>query len=167
MICIVINGLPRSGKDSFVNFCSEYLASKNISSFNISSVDRVKMAAYTLGWDGTKDQKGRKFLSDLKDLSTVNYNGPLNYMKSCIDENSKDVYFFMIREPSEIHKFVKEYPKHSITVCITRNNLQEFDNHADQNVYEYDYGVYIDNNKDIEDLQKEAIEFAEYILKFI
>jgi len=40
---IIINGTGGSGKDTFVNYCSEY-----IKTVNISSVDKVKEAANIL-----------------------------------------------------------------------------------------------------------------------
>ena len=58
---IIINGTGGSGKDTFVEFVSKY--SKV---FNFSSVDKVKEVARVIGWSGTKSEKDRKFLSDLK-----------------------------------------------------------------------------------------------------
>ena len=59
---VVINGSVGVGKDTFVQFCAEYAPI-----MNISSVDKVKEAAKVLaGWNGEKDEKSRKFLSDLK-----------------------------------------------------------------------------------------------------
>lgn len=60
---IVINGLPRSGKDTFV-----YLVSKYAITSNFSSVDFVKDVAKYAGWNGEKDGKSRLFLSKLKEL---------------------------------------------------------------------------------------------------
>ena len=64
---VVINGSGGVGKDTFVQFCNEYTPI-----MNISSVDKVKEAAKVLaGWNGEKDEKSRKFLSDLKELNTM------------------------------------------------------------------------------------------------
>ena len=62
---IVINGMPRSGKDTFVSFVSKYAATTNF-----SSVDFVKDVAHFAGWNGEKDPKSRLFLSKLKELLT-------------------------------------------------------------------------------------------------
>lgn len=164
MKTFVINGLPRSGKDSFVDFVTIIAEQYNIIVKNISSVDQVKKAAVLLGWDEEKNDIGRKFLSDLKDLSTVNYNGPLNYMKSCLTDGHA-VYFFMIREPAEIHKFIKEIPD-TKTICVRGKGENKFTNHADQNVSEFDYDIYIDNTGNLNWLAKKANEFVlDYILK--
>ena len=77
---IVINGAGGTGKDSFVLAAVRYLAELGYTASNYSSVDQVKAAALYLGWDGVKDEKGRQFLSDLKDLATRNYDGPMLYM---------------------------------------------------------------------------------------
>ena len=62
---VIINGSGGVGKDAFVEFCGEFTCVKNI-----SSVDKVKEAAKVLvNWDGTKDDKSRKLLVDLKRLS--------------------------------------------------------------------------------------------------
>ena len=64
----IINGAPRSGKDTLVDMFEEYL---NMRLDNFSTVDFVKdIAARYGGWDGRKTPKDRKFLSDLKDLFT-------------------------------------------------------------------------------------------------
>ena len=79
---IIINGTGGSGKDTFVNFCSEF---SNI--INISSVDKVKEAAKILvGWNGEKDEVSRKLLVDLKQLS-VDYNDePTKYIVNKSEE---------------------------------------------------------------------------------
>lgn len=60
---IVINGLPKSGKDTFASFASKYATTTNF-----SSVDFVKEVAKFAGWNGVKDLKARLFLSKLKEL---------------------------------------------------------------------------------------------------
>ena len=64
---VIVNGFPRSGKDTFVNFCKEKLGAFGVS---VSTVDFVKYLAAQSGWDGSKTPENRKFLSDLKDLLT-------------------------------------------------------------------------------------------------
>lgn len=144
----IINGKPRSGKDTFVDICKQLAEERNLTIHNISSVDKVKQAAGILGWDGQKDDKGRKFLSDLKDLSTELYEGPLNYMKSLIEQYQNDIGFFHLREPKEIFKMVKMFPG-TKTIFIERDT-QEFNNHADKNVEMFSYDFYIDNKSTLD-----------------
>ena len=63
---VVINGSGGSGKTTFVSMVKKYA-----SVCEISSVERIKQAATLLGWNGDKTEKDRKFLSDLKFLSSA------------------------------------------------------------------------------------------------
>lgn len=159
----IINGYPRSGKDAFVDFVRQELKQYNINCHCISSVDKVKEAAYTLGWDGIKDKKGRTFLSTLKDISTDYYDGPMKYMGACISEG--DVHFFMIREPKEIKKFVDEYPN-TRTLFVVRDVEKNFDNHADCNVERYVYDHIIENNGSLDDFRNLAKEFVKNFILY-
>lgn len=59
-------------KDTFVKMVSRQMdkTSNYMAVMNISSVDKVKEAAKIIGWNGGKEEKDRKFLSDLKELSS-------------------------------------------------------------------------------------------------
>jgi hypothetical protein len=148
----IINGSAGVGKDTFVEIARHYFfIKKHLTTYNISSVDNVKNAAKILGWDGEKNEKGRKFLSDLKDLSTINYQGPYQYMSKEVKSKNKGVFFLHIREPSEISFFKEQYPT-AKTLLIKRDGLQKFDNHADNDVNLYPYDEIINNSGTIEDL---------------
>ena len=153
----VLNGAGTCGKDTFVDFVREFLT---VPCYCISSVTKVKEAALVLGWDGVKDEKGRKFLSDLKDLSTEACDGPLRYMESCISDDGS-VFFFMIREPVEIAKFVSRHPN-SKTIHMTRpnNEVVNYNNHADNNAHNYDYDIEIANDGTLDDLKEKARIFV-------
>ena len=98
----IINGAAGVGKDTFVEIAKHHFFIKTgLPTYNISSVDNVKAAAKILGWDGQKDEKGRKFLSDLKDLSSWNYEGPYKYMSDEVESKDKGFFFLHIREPME------------------------------------------------------------------
>jgi hypothetical protein len=162
---VIINGAARSGKDSFVEFCKEIPKSYNI--YRISSVDRIYEAAGLLGWGGQKDEKGRQFLSDLKDMSTKNYDGPEQYMLGQIKTFVKPfVAFYMIREPEEIQKFKKQI-SNFCTLLINRPNLKQYLNHADANVEKYIYDYIIYNDGSLEELKKQAKSYLRYIQKLI
>lgn len=159
--CFVINGAGTVGKDTIVMMVTEYFRSKNINVFNISSVEKVKEAGKLLGWDEKKDDKGRKFLSDLKDLSTDNYDGPFKFMFDKYVNGPDGLYFFHIREPEEIYKFVKA--TEAITIAVTRTTSIEYTNHADINAYNYKYDIIIDNSGTLSDLTKAVEEFCNTI----
>jgi len=171
---VVINGHPGVGKDSFVDFCKECAPGQIVES--ISSVDRVKEAAEILGWGGLKDDYGRSFLSELKDLSTQYYDGPLVYIMSAYNlqhsvatQHSKRLVFFvMIREPEEIKVLKSTVTRRCgeiTTVLIKREHVAElYSNHADKNVAEFDYDMTVYNSGSIEDLKVTASRFMTELL---
>ena len=63
----IINGSGGVGKDTFCSMVNEISINR---SYSYSSVTKIKEIASELGWEGKKTEKDRKFLSDLKDLST-------------------------------------------------------------------------------------------------
>ena len=154
---IIINGSGTVGKDTFVDFCRPYA---NIT--NISCVDKVKEAAKMLGWDGGKTEHDRKFLSDLKLLSTGYSNGPYEYIKKSIqkfrDDKSSYTMFIHIREPEEIDIVKKKF--NCITLLILNPNKQSItSNMADANVENYEYDYVVHNDGDLNDLKRKATEF--------
>ena len=155
---IIINGTGGSGKDTFVEFCSEFA---NVT--NISSVDKVKEAAKILvGWNGEKDEKSRKLLVDLKQLS-IEYNDfPSKYIKQKYDEfiNSDSNYLFIhIREIDEIEKIKKMLGAKTLLVRNPRVALIT-SNNSDGNVYNYNYDFVIENDGTLEDLKQKAEAFV-------
>ena len=156
---IIINGSGGVGKDTFVEYCSEFANVKNI-----SSVDIVKEAAKILvGWNGEKDEKSRKLLSDLK-LMSIDYNNyPITYIKQQSEEfkNSKEqqIMFVHIREISEIQK-VKEL-LNAKTLLITSKKVKKIvTNTSDANVEKYNYDYHIENNGSLDELKEKAKKFV-------
>lgn len=155
---IVINGTGGSGKDSFINFVSNY-----ISLMNFSSVDKVKEIARMIGWDGGKTEKDRKFLSDLKVL-TAEYNDmPFRSMSEIVDifreSNEYNVLFLHIREPENIARAVDAFGAR--TLLIKRNGLMNItSNYSDANVDNYDYDYVIENSGSLEELEISAFDFV-------
>lgn len=162
----IINGRPRSGKDTFVNFCLEELGAFGKL---ISTVDFVKEIATECGWDGTKDLKNRKFLSDLKDLLT-NW-GDVPYKKTLQeidmfkfdldywDVSDKGVVFIMCREPKEIERFERELNAKSVLIRRASVEFEQQSNHADSEVLNHKYDYIIENNGTIDELKDKAKEF--------
>lgn len=156
---IVINGSGGVGKDTFVEFCSEFAKVKNI-----SSVDKVKEAAEILvGWNGEKDDKSRKLLVDLKQLSIAYNDYPITYIKNEADDflanPEQQIMFVHIREISEIKK-VKEILK-AKTLLITSSRVEKIlTNQSDANVDQYEYDIYMTNDGTLEELREKAKQFV-------
>ena len=162
----IINGRPRSGKDTFVNFCLEELGAFGKL---ISTVDFVKKIAIKCGWDRTKTPKNRKFLSDLKDLLT-NW-GDVPYKKTLQeidmfkfdldywDVSDKGVVFIMCREPKEIDRFERELNAKSVLIRRASVEFEQQSNHADSEVLNHKYDYIIENNGTIDELKEKAKGF--------
>jgi len=163
---IVINGSGGSGKDTFVEFVREcYTADKSIVVSCVSSVEAVKEAAKVLGWDGNKDTKGRGFLAHLKDVSSLAYDGPFNYVANrCskilqANQGKNNIIFIMCREPNEIDRLIKYYSPCSISLLIKRPGIPKHGNHADDDVDNYNYDYTINNSGSLEDFKETARDF--------
>ena len=171
MKIIVINGVARSGKDSFVNAC---MKSTYNDVYSISSIDKIKELAKQIGWDGKKDERGRRLLSDLKDALTLYDDIPFKtiikeinnilFTYSQFEQPTDNIIIFVFsREPEEIQRWVDEY--NAKTLLIRRDVEEEFDNHADRNVFNFDYDYVYSNIHDLKQLEKDAINFIDFIGK--
>lgn len=160
---IVINGTGGSGKDTFVDFCKKYANVKNF-----SSIDKVKEIARLIGWNGGKTDRDRKFLSDLKKLTTEYNDMPFNSVKDEVfkfNNSEEDIMFIHIREPEEIKRAVDAF--NAKTLLIKRVGLDPINsNYSDANVENYNYDYIIENNT-LEDLDKEASLFVNQLLSEI
>lgn len=151
---VIINGYGGVGKDVFCEFCSQ-----EVQTFNYSSVKEIKELATQIGWDGGKTEKDRKFLSDLK-LLTSDYNDyPYHCIVNMINKFMEDPYelmFIHIRDIPEIERLVAEYP-HIHTLLVRNSRVKHITtNIADANVEDYGYEYIIENNGSFEDLKDAA-----------
>ena len=166
MQVIVINGMPRAGKDEFVNFCQKY----KLWCTNISAVDFVKDVATFCGWNGEKTPKNRAFLSDLKALLIEWDDVPFKKVAEAArlyearalsyDFSSDEVLVFVhCREPEEIDKFVERM--NAKTLLIRRPAIEnvEQSNSSDAEVFNYDYDYVINNDGTLQELVMKAIQF--------
>lgn len=166
MQIVIINGMPRAGKDLFVFYCQQHMTWCK----NISTVDFVKQVANFCGWDGTKSPKNRAFLSDLKDLLTQWGDIPFKKVKKeaehfnnealLYDFDTDEVLIFIhSREPQEIARFVREMGAKTLLIRRTAIENSEQSNHADAEVFNYDYDYIIENNGTKEELETKAKDF--------
>jgi len=163
----LVNGTGGVGKSTFEKFVLQEVGNFG---FQVSTVDFVKEVAKFCGWDGVKDAKNRKFLSDLKDLLTEWGDVPLREVNKAIThellvleqygfDDKVATFFVDVREPSELDKFKSFY--NAKTILIRREVPQlAIYNHADADVENYEYDIYIDNNGDLEELRAKARQFV-------
>lgn len=169
----VINGSAGVGKDTFVDAVERALEDINKDYWveNYSSVTRVKQIAESCGWNSeVKTEKDRKFLSDLKLLLTEYNDLPFKDLGYVVEgflhdgfENSK-LLFLHIREPEEIAKAERAF--NAKTILIKRDSVKHItSNMGDENVYNYDYDIIVENNGTFEDLQETARLFVSDYIK--
>ena len=169
---VIINGKGKVGKDTLIDFVSERYCT-----INISSIDIIKQVASELGWDGTKNEKSRKFLSDMKKISSEYNNFPIRYV---IDEyrrfkfSNEYIMFVHIREPEEIDKFITNLKEDKffnndtsiISLLITKDDIDNvvYGNNSDDNVENYDYDFIYNNNLPLDEAKEDFLKFFEDML---
>ena len=163
---IVINGSGGVGKDTLCD-----MAANRYNVKNVSSITPIKELATQCGWNGEKTDKARKFLSDLKALTTEYndfstkwiYDRYLEFLDS-----DEQIMFVHIREGSEIKKFVEATDKKALTLLIRGGkrfeNKQEYGNVSDDLVENYAYDYYFTNDNPIEQTEELFCDFLGSIL---
>jgi len=163
-VAIVINGAGGVGKDTLCE-----LAAKHFKVKNISSITPIKEVAALCGWDGTKDNKARKFLSDLKNLCVEYNNYPTVWAKARYDEfllSDDDIMFVHIREPEEIAKFVAATDGKAKTLLVRggkRMSNEKYGNISDDGVENYPYDYYFLNENTLDIAETEFVELINKI----
>lgn len=162
----ILNGSGGVGKDTFVRYVDAYITGvRKYFVAHISSIEPIKEKAWQIGWDGQKDEKGRKLLSDIK-MALSEYNDePFEYIKTKIERFIDDariingVLFIDIREPEEIDRVKQIFGCETILIKSDRVE-QVTSNMADAGVYDYTYDCVIENNGTVDDLFDSAVEFS-------
>ena len=152
-LTIVINGRGGVGKDTLCDFAAGAYRVRNI-----SSVDPIKEIARQHGWQGEKDLKARKFLSDLKRVFTEYNDLPNRYMMAQhaeFLETDEQILFVHIRESDQIASFVSLMEGHTVLTLLVRRDdgtpVGHYGNVSDDDVESYPYDYYYDNNAPLED----------------
>lgn len=183
---VIINGKPQSGKDIFCRFAQGYCDDdESANTLIISSVDPLKEMLAQLGWDGTKTDKIRDMLMDMKQLWVQNQDGPtmflfnniLEFHKACTGEDN--IVFVHIREPEEIKKLVNALTGFEsmgidvISLLIIRKGGEDTQNQPAETrksddealINSYNYDITINNDGDLIRLQELAAEFVDKLLE--
>jgi hypothetical protein len=163
-VVVIINGRPTSGKDTMCNFLISSYGEDLVES--ISSVDKIKSVATILGWDGIKNPDSRKFLSDLKNLSTEYNDNPFTSIVDHIKLSTRNIIFVHIREIYEIEKLKNFINSEDSSIWCTTLKINRpvsslSNNTGDMgadDIYDYDYEIY--NNAGLEVFQEAAEEFG-------
>ncbi len=157
-VIIVVNGYPRSGKDTFC-----YFADDVYSVIIHSTARKIKQFARLLGWDGIKTPENRNMLADFKDFYVNYFDGSFKDIIECINSVPESTEFILVhtREPEEITR-LSDWCKNNnykfYSIFINRPVNKEHGNHADANVEEYVYDITVDNTGTLEEYKKKSLD---------
>lgn len=160
----ILNGSGGSGKDTFADFLKHY-----VPTLHYSSVAKVKDVAAMCGWDGGKTERDRKFLSDLKVLTSEYSDMPFKDISAFVNKFREmwlyQVLLIDIREPAEIERAKQEF--RAETILIKTDRVPPIrSNMADAGVFDYDYDIVIENNGTLDEFRETVKKFAEdYIMR--
>lgn len=159
-IAFVINGKGGVGKDSVCDAVASKWKTRNI-----SSITPIKYFAKQMGWTGAKDDRDRKFLSDLKQLLVDYCDLPQRYcvqmFKEFMASADEEIMFIHIREPENIKRFIKSTDYRCLSLLVRRKAVdgREYGNKSDDNVEDYDYDYVYNNDKSLEEMPEDVISF--------
>ena len=166
---IVINGSGGVGKDTLCQ-----MAEKQFKVRNVSSITPIKEIAKQCGWNGEKSDRARKFLSDLKRLTTEFNDFPTDWIyKEYLSflNSDEEIMFVHIREGEEIKKFVEKTGGEAITLLIRGGKRFEitrcgaYGNESDDLVENYSYDYYFVNDLPLAETGKVFCDFLSQIIE--
>ena len=165
---VIVNGKPGSGKTTFESYCDDILGHAYCE--KRSTIDKVKALAAEAGWKGEKTPAARKMLSDLKDIFTEYNDMPAKDIIKYLSGWEADLAYYGVgdhphvlfvddREPEHIDRLKKELDAFTLIIRRPGDVDIKTSNHADENVFEYEYDYVIRNDGTLADLQQKAQVF--------
>lgn len=156
---ILIAGKAGAGKTTLANMLSKRLESSKVLSF----ANPVKKIAYELGWDGNKDNAGRKLLQTIGDVGRE-YKETI-WIELSLREINKEKYIIFddLRYYNE-YKYMKDNFRDIYTILVTCRSYNldpSLSKHSSENdiVNKKDlYNYIVCNNRTLEHLDKIAEE---------
>lgn len=118
-----------------------------------------------IGISSQEDNEYRKLLSDIKktldNFSDFNNNQIVKEVFKLIKDDC-DILFIHCREPHNIDKIKKSINNkvNVITLLVRNPNVDNivYNNDSDDNIFNYNYDIVINNDSSIEDLSNKAID---------
>jgi hypothetical protein len=145
-LTVIVNGKPGVGKD----FLCDAVIKKG-GARKVSSIDPINSAARVLGWDGIKNAGSRKFLSDLKRLSSEFNDWPNRFVLRAHQDflqSLDEILFVHIREEDQINAFRAAAGGGCKTLLIRRPGLEgDVGNPSDDKVDTIRYDFVFDNDR--------------------
>lgn len=164
MINLIINGYPRSGKDTMIGILQHKFP---YNTYSYSTIDKIKEMAKIMGWQGDKTPENRQMLSDLKKFYNDYFKGTQRDIITLVSDlyagNNTDFLCICSREPEEI-QWIYNYSKSRNIDCyrILVKRLDDINynitNYSDTNVLKATYDICIENFVDLDYLELEIKE---------
>lgn len=154
MRVILLIGKAGAGKDESYKCIKELYPTAERYAF----ADRLKIFAYEMGWDGRKDERGRKLLQGIGQTVRAYKEGfwALKVAKA-IEHDVPDIAVITdCRFPNEI-EIIKDYFRDVTTIRIIRD-VSEIDDVSEYSLDNYEPDFTIDNNGTVLDLQSSLKE---------
>lgn len=161
---IIINGKGGAGKDTL---CAA--AAKRYRVENVSSIDPIKAIAARHGWKGEKDDRARKFLSDLKRVFTDYNDLPNRWLEERYHEflsGDREILFVHIREGSQIAGFRRRVTGKCLTLLVRSPRTEAaYGNSSDDEVENYPYDYIYENDKPLEQAGEDFLAFLQDVFR--
>lgn len=121
--------------------------------------DRLKIFAYEMGWDGRKDERGRKLLQGIGQTVRAYKEGfwALKVAKAVEHDMPEIAVITDCRFPNEI-QIIKNYFRDVTTIRIIRDGVAEINDISENALNDYEPDFTIDNNGTVLDLQNSLKE---------
>jgi hypothetical protein len=164
-LTIIINGKPGAGKDALCDAVVRQGRARKI-----SSIDPIRgIAEREFGWDGVKDEKGRRLLSALKQAASEYNDMPNRFLISEYQKfmrSEDDILFLHIREKDQINAFRDAVRYGCITLLIRRPGTGgKTGNMSDDGVDSIAYDEIFDNDSPLPAAEKIFCNYTEYLLR--
>jgi hypothetical protein len=163
---IIVNGLPRSGKDTAIELM-QHLMFPKIAARSYSSIDPVRNVLADWGVDlSAKTEEDRKLMSTIGDAleEHSNFKTEESFKKVLSFQEGAGlrdlVVFIQIREPDLIDKLKRRLE--DVDIPVTRLKIQSSrglkltSNPADAGIDEMVYDRLIQNDSDLDDLKRDC-----------
>ena len=163
-VVVIINGKGGAGKDTLCAAAAKYYRVENV-----SSIDPIKAIAAQHGWRGEKDDRARKFLSDLK-RTFADYNDlPNRWLEERVREffaGEGEVLFVHIREGSQIADFRRRVAGKCLTLLVRSPRTEAVNGNAsDDDVENYPYDYVYENDKPLERAREDFAAFLREVFR--
>ena len=156
----VLNGSPRSGKDTFCTLVEKYGAVKHFSyvDFTRNMLDKAHIDYRK------KTDKDRQLLETINNALETYDDIPLkdiceNVIYAIAKADFRNLYIFVdIRKPENIKRFIEKFSDAKTVYIDDGRELSEA-TESDHSVKDYDYDYYIMNDGSLTDLQNAVEKF--------